>query len=114
VRGEDRPRRFEMGERVLNLFMASRKKSWYELSEEEHESLSGKMNQAFEEVGGKRPVFADCSWSTPDYEMFGVEEFPSIEALRQYMAALREMGFSQHMEETYVIGTPWESQPDDS
>ena len=57
-----------MGERVLNLFLASRKKSWYELSEEERDSLSAKMDEAFETVGGKRPVFADCGWSTPDYE----------------------------------------------
>ena len=66
-----------------------------------------KLQEASDAAGRTGIVIADCEWSTADWQFFGVEEFPSIEALSKYIAALREIGFSQHVDETYVVGTPW-------
>jgi hypothetical protein len=113
MRAGDKPRRFEMGQPVIFLFMGSMKKSWSELSEEEQSQMMAKVGASRDEVGGKGIVGAWCEWSTPDYQFFGVEEYPSIDALRKHIAAQREMGFTDHLEETYVVGRRWESQADD-
>jgi hypothetical protein len=44
-----------------------------------------------------------------NYTLFGVEEYPSIDAPNGHIDAQRRMGFSQHIEEARVVGVPWES-----
>ena len=95
-----------MGERVIYLFLASTKDSWYELPEEEQNKMMAKVGESRDAAGGKGIVTASCEWSTPDFQFFGVEEYPSIQALQGHMARQREMGFMAHLEETYVVGTP--------
>lgn len=102
-----------MGQPVLYLFMTKFKPSWWELSEEERIKMMTKVGASCDEVGRKGLVMANCEWSTAEYHVFGVEEYPSIEALQKHLANQREMGFLQHLEETYIVGTPWESQADD-
>ena len=97
-----------MGERVLYLFMTRAKDSWWELSEEEKNALGEKVSESFQKVGGKPVISASCEWSNPKYQMFGVQEFPSIAALRQHFDDQRELGFTKHLEGEYVVGTPWE------
>ncbi len=68
-------------------------------------------------VAGHRAWRDSGEGSTREYEFFGVEGFSSIEALQGHMTRQREMGFTAHLEETTVIGTPWEPEvtpPDDS
>jgi hypothetical protein len=102
-----------MGERVINLFMGRMKESWYELPEEEQSQMMEKVGASLDEVGAKRIVIANCEWSRSDYQFFGVQEYPSIEALRKHMEAQRAMGFSSYVESTRVVGTSWESEGDD-
>jgi hypothetical protein len=69
-----------------------------------------KVRESMDATGGRRPISADCEWSTAEYQFFGVEEFPSVEALRKHIATCRESGFSQHVDEVRFAGTPWEDE----
>jgi hypothetical protein len=88
--------------------MTRAKDSWWELSVEERSELGGKVREYFEKVGGKPVISASCEWSNPKYPDFGVQEFPSVAALRQHFEDQRELGFLQHLDGEYVVGTPWE------
>ena len=100
-----------MAQPIYKLFMGRFLEAWYQLSQEEQNSLVAKLNEALEKVGGKRPILCDSSWSSDQWSFAGIEEFPNIEAVQKYMAALQELNWSRYCEGTNVLGTKWESQP---
>lgn len=95
-----------MGETVRHLYLGSLRDSWYQLSEEERESLLERVRASIDANGGRRVVSARCEWSTKEFQFFGVEEFPSIAALRKHLALQEEIGFSQHIDEKIFVGVP--------
>jgi hypothetical protein len=95
-----------MGEIVRHLYLGSLRKSWYQLPEEERESLLEQVRASIEANGGRRVVSAWCEWSTKEFQFFGVEEFPSIAALRKHFALQEEIGFSRHIDEKIYVGVP--------
>jgi len=100
-----------MGQRILYLFMGRIKGSWYEMPQQEQDELGARVRESFAKSGGKRLGMADCSWSSSQWEWFGMQEFPSIEALQKHIEEQREMGFLAHIEEEmHIVGTPWESE----
>ena len=96
-----------MGEPVVVVWLNKAKDSWYQLSDEERNAIFAKLTEVDKEVGGKQLVAANCEWSTPLYNYFGVFEYPSIEAVQKYFEVQRESGLPEHIESTYVIGTHW-------
>ena len=54
--------------------------AWYQLSEEEQESLRAKVTANREKVGVKSVIFCSSVWSRPtEYHWFMVDEYPDIE-----------------------------------
>ena len=81
----------------------------YELSQEEKDSHMAKHDEDFERVGGKRILLCDSKWSSGQWEFFGIEEFPSIEALQENEQDLRKMNWYRYSKgSVYVLGTKWE------
>jgi hypothetical protein len=97
-----------MAEPIFKLFMGRFLEAWYRLSEEEQKSLIAKLDEALETVGGKRPILCDSSWSSDQWLVAGVEEFPNIEAVQNYMAALDELNWFRYCESINVLGTKLE------
>jgi chlorite dismutase len=97
-----------MAEPIYKFFMARFSEAWYQLSEEERQSLKAKHDEAFEKAGAKRPIICDSSWSSDQWSFAGVEEFPNIEAVQNYMAALSELNWFRYIEATSVLGTKFE------
>ena len=89
--------------------MARMLEPWYQLSKEEQNSLEAKLDAALENVGGKRPLLCNASWSSDQWSVAGMEEFPNIEAVQKYMAALQELNWFRYCEGRSVLGTKWES-----
>ena len=46
-----------MSKPIYKFFMARFSQAWYQLSEEEQNSLTAKLNEALEKVGAKRVIF---------------------------------------------------------
>jgi hypothetical protein len=72
-------RRFDVAESIYKFFMAKMLEPWYQLSKEEQNSLVAKLDAALENVGAKRPILCNSSWSSDQWSFAGMEEFPNIE-----------------------------------
>jgi hypothetical protein len=97
-----------MAEPIYKFFMARFSEAWYQLSEEEQKSFVAKLDEALEKAGGKRPIICDSSWSSDQWLIAGMEEFPNIEAVQNYMAAVNELNLFRYVESTSVLGTKME------
>ena len=94
-----------MSQPIYKLFMFRNTEAYYQASEEERNEFLGKLNAAFEKVGGKRLVACNSSWSSEQWPVFGVEIFPDIEAVQQYAEALNELNMPRYVESMTLLGT---------
>ena len=94
-----------MAKPIYKFFMGRFLEAWYQLSEEERNSRLAKLNESLEKVGGKRPIICDSSWSSDQWSIAGVEEFPNIEAVQSFTATLTELDWSRYVESISVLGT---------
>jgi hypothetical protein len=67
-----------------------------------------KLDEALEKAGGKRLIICDTNWSSDQWAFAGVEEFPNIEAVQNYMAAVSELNLFRYDESISVLGTKME------
>lgn len=95
---------------IVKLYFMKPKEAWYSLSKEEQQrilkkdhEISGKLNEKF---GIKKIIVCDCFWSTEDWILFGVEEYPNTEAVQEATKALRKIGFFRYFESRIFLGTP--------
>jgi len=99
-----------MAQPIYKFFMARFSEAWYQLSEEEQKSFEAKLVEALEKVGAKRLIVCNSSWSSDQWAFAGVEEFPNIEAVQNYIAACNELNLFRYFESTNVLGTKMEPQ----
>jgi hypothetical protein len=97
-----------MAGRVYKLFLARWTANWYDLSPDEQTALITQVDAALERVGAKRIVLGNSSWTNEQWPFFGVEEFPSVEALQEHSAILQSLKLDRYSESMSVVGTPWE------
>ena len=97
-----------MAEPIYKIFLGRFLEAWYQLSEEEQKGFVAKLDEAFKKAGGKRQVICNSSWSSDQWSIAGIEEFPNIEAVQNYMAAVSELKLFRYVESTSVLGTKME------
>ena len=73
------------------------------------EELIKKALASRDQAGGKQIVFCDSRWSSQQWRSFGVEEYPSIEALQEHTKRLEAMNWWRYGEITTVLGTAYEA-----
>jgi hypothetical protein len=83
--------------------------AWYQLSQEEQNSLMAKVTEAVEKAGGKSLIICDPSWASEEWQYFGVEEFPDIEAVQRHAKLLNELNWMKYAESSSMLGTKWQS-----
>ena len=97
-----------MAQPIYKVFMGRRSEAWFQLSKEEQDGFEAKLNEALEKVGAKRLIVCNSSWSSDQWAFAGVEEFPNIEAVQNYIAAINEFDWFRYVESTNVLGTKME------
>ena len=97
-----------MAEPIYKLWRMRYKGAWYQLSEEEQNAHAAKIEEALEQVGGKRVIVCVTGWSDEKWIAYGVEEFPSVEAAQQHTQLLFDMGHSRYFEGESTLGTEWQ------
>jgi hypothetical protein len=97
-----------MAEPIYKIFMGRKLEAWYKLSQEERNSIEAKLIEALKEVGAKRLIVCNSSWSSDQWSFAGVEEFPNIEAVQKYMAVVNDLNVFRYVESTNVLGTKME------
>ena len=95
---------------IYKLYMMKPKEAWFALTKEEQRALiksdSDLSHKMMSQLGGRAILFCDCFWSTEDWLLFGVEEYPDIEAVQESTRAFREMGWFKYFESRILLGTP--------
>ena len=83
---------------------------WYRLSEEEKETLLSRVGEARDEVSGHRIVECQSGWANETWHVFGIEEYPSVEALQEHRRLLERVNWFQYVESESMVGTSLENQ----
>jgi hypothetical protein len=98
-----------MSEPIHVLFLGKATEAWYQLSQEEQESLMAKVGPSPEKAGGKNILGCNSSWSSEQWQFFGVHEFPNIEAVQKHSELLNELNWRRYVDSMTVLGTKWPS-----
>jgi hypothetical protein len=96
-----------MTEPIYKGFMGRPSEAWYQLSQEERSQLISRLDEKLAAVGGRRVIMCDSRWSSDRWHFFGIEEFPSMEALQQYQAFLGEVNWFRYTDSITALGTQW-------
>ena len=97
-----------MAQLVYKLWTARPREAWYQLSQDERNSLMARVIAALEKVGAKSVVLCDGSWSSEQWLFFGIEEYPDIEAVQAHAHLLNEIQWFRYVESTTALGTALE------
>ena len=94
-----------MAQPIYQLWQARTTEAWHQLSQEDQQRLLGKVMEALDTVGGKELVICDAAWSNERWPIFGVEEFPDIEAVQRHEQLLTDLNWLRYVESRTTLGT---------
>jgi hypothetical protein len=77
---------------------------WYQLSEEQQAAMLAKVDAARTAVGGKQVLLCDSAWASEQWQGFGIEVYPSVDALQEHARLLLEIGWYRFIESETVLG----------
>ena len=98
-----------MADPIFKLFMGRTTEAWHQLSKETQDDLLGKVDEALTKVGGKRITMCNSYWATEEWMFFGLEEFPTIEAVQAHAKLLAGLNWHRYVTTTTLLGTEWNS-----
>jgi hypothetical protein len=96
---------------VYKMFHARWTEAWYQLTEEQREAIFAKMAETGERVGAKQVLICNSSWNSEKWLFWGVEEFPSMEAVEEYARCLADLDWFRYCEAEILLGTKLASEP---
>ena len=92
---------------VVRLFFAKMKKAFLDLSDDEKFAFMRKDRENLDDLGMKAVSMIDCSWSNEEWDYIGVEEWPSLEAIkRRELFENEELKVFKYVESKSYLGTP--------
>ena len=92
---------------IYKLWMAKPTEAYWQLPEQERNAMAAKVADALKQVGGKTIIMCTPMWSAEQWALFGVEEFPSIDAVQRHSELLFAFEWSRYMEGVSMLGTQW-------
>ncbi len=92
---------------VVRLFFAKMKKAFLDLSDDEKFAFMRKDRENLDDLGMKAVSMIDCSWSNEEWDYVGVEEWPSLEAIKKReLFENEELEVFKYVESKTYLGTP--------
>jgi hypothetical protein len=68
---------------IIRVYFAKIKEAFYNLSEEKKIEFMRKDREEMDKLGMRDIVMIDCRWSNEEWDIIGIEEWPTIEALEK-------------------------------
>ena len=93
-----------MAQPIYKVWMGKYTESWYKLSKEEQEKHDAKIAEALKTVGGEMVMMRVSLWCSENWLFWGVEKFPSIEAVQQHSLLLFNLNHFHYIESTSYLG----------
>jgi hypothetical protein len=94
-----------MAQSVFKTFRLRFKEPWFMLSKEEQDALLGKLGEALTKVGGKGVLMCESAWASEQWWFWGVEEYPSVEAIQEHTRLLTELNWMRYCDSETLLGT---------
>lgn len=94
-----------MTQPIYKVFVVRPTEAWHQLSSEQQESNFAKNNAAFEAVGGKYLIVCDSRWTSDEWSIWGVAEFPDFDAVLKYSDELTRLNWFRYFEGFSSLGT---------
>ena len=94
-----------MAQAIYKLWLAKPTEAWYQLSQEEHNQLLAKNDEVLKEAGGERVIVCNSEWAAEQWSLWGVEKFPSLEALQKHTQLLSELSWFRYIESMTILGS---------
>ena len=96
---------------IYKMFYLRMKEAWFQLSQEERDALFARIDEAMKSVGGKSMLTCESSWNSEKWWYWGVEEFPSMEAVQEYARLLAEVEWFRYCDSESLLGTQMQPDP---
>jgi hypothetical protein len=79
--------------------------AYYQLSEEEKQSLWAEVGKAIEKAGAKMATpYYSCRWSNDKYQTFFMIEYPDVESAIMDTAGVEKAGLFRYMVSETILG----------
>jgi hypothetical protein len=96
---------YAMAQPIYKVYLMKWKDAWYKLTPEEQEKLLNKVEQAMKEVGGEFVLLCNSKWCSENWQAWGVEKFPDIEAVQKHTQLLLDLNWYNYDESISYLGT---------
>ncbi len=90
---------------IYKVWQSRPREAWFALSQEDRQSLLARTAEALTTVGAKALLTCSASWSNEEWPYFGLEEFPSIDAVQRHSQILLDMDLDRYRESRMTLGT---------
>jgi len=91
-----------MAQPVYKFWTAKFKDAWYKLSADERKAIWDKNEESLKKAGVESMVA--CASLDEEWDGWGVEKYPSLEALQQHASDLMAMNWYLYFEATSKLG----------
>ena len=82
--------------------------AWYQLSKAEQDSLWSKVEEIDNRAGAKYHIFCNSRWADEDIMIWGVIEYPSMEAYQKKVEELEALEWWRYFSGKTILGTKME------
>jgi hypothetical protein len=93
-----------MAQEIYKVWMAKYTPEWYKLSKAEQDALMAKAEEALKSVGAEELLIRVSVWCSENWQFWGVEKFPSIEAVQQHSMILFNLNWGRYLESSSYLG----------
>ena len=90
---------------IILFYRFTWKEAFHQLSEEERKALVARIEEGRNKVGATLIVHCHSRWASEQWRGFGVEEYPSLEALQEFSKWQEEMSLFRYMTSETMLGS---------
>jgi hypothetical protein len=94
-----------MAQPIFKVWLMKNKDAWYDLSAEEQNKLMVQNSESFKEVGAELIMMCNCAWSSEEWQVWGIEKFPDIEAVQKHTENLNKINWFRYVDAKIILGT---------
>jgi hypothetical protein len=98
-----------MAQPIYKLFQVKFTEAWHQLSQDEQNKLIEQIDQALVAAGGKKVVECDAAWCSEQWPIWGVEQFPDLEAVQKHTQLLNGLNWSRYVDTMTSLGSEFPS-----
>ena len=95
---------------IYKVWMLNYRPAWFALGKPDQEALTGKIFNSLNKAGGKLLLQAVSLWANEKWAAWGIEEFPSIEAVLQHAGTLWEVQWYRYIKSWTTLGVLMEPE----